>query len=258
MDPPAGYSRGKSVLSSCFISALQIGISIAVLAVIPQNGRHVGRMPLTYYILGAVLQFILTFLIRFSHKFIHQEKESIARKKIKRVPAIVLGSDDLGMKVVRHLESSTMFRAVSVVGEDAGRLLDGIPVISMDKIKDEISEKGIKAIFIADKKLNKEERDSIQSAAEGIEINDFTGYMSNLSGFLPLTNLVEVMEVPINVQIGNETFTFSSSEECLSNLPGEYDVVRVQAAKIILKKHEQDDSWMKVYQDQTGQDVSYF
>ena len=248
----------RIIFANLVTVALQVIISIIVLAVVPHNDRQVVRMPFTYYFLGAIFQFILTFIIRFSHKFIHQERESIAKKRLKNVPAMVIGSDDLGMKVVRHLEDSTMFRAVSIIGDDAGRMLDGIPVIPLDKIKEEIQKKDIKAIFIADKNLNKEEREIIQHAAEGLEINDFTGYMSNLHGFLPLTNLLDVVEVPITVQIGDEIQSFQSSEECLSELRGEYDVVKVQATRIILKKHEQDDSWMKVYQDQTGQDISYF
>lgn len=238
--------------------ALQVIISVLVLAVIPQEGRQVSRMPLTYYILGAILQFILVFLIRFSYKFVHQEKERLAKSKSDMVPALVIGSDDLGIKVVHHLENNTMFHAVSIAGEDAGRMLDGIRVIPLDKIGEEIQAKGIRAVFIADKKINKEERDLIRQVAEGLELNDFTGYMSNQSGFLPLTNLLDVMESPITVQIDDVTRTFDSAEECLSALPDEYDVVRIQSTKIILKKKVQDDSWMKVYQEQTGQDVSYF
>lgn len=248
----------RIILANLTTIVLQVGISLIVLAVIPQSGRHVSRMPLTYYILGGIFQFILVFLIRFSHKFVYQERERIAKKKQGNVPSLVIGTDDLGMKVVRHLENSTMFRAIAIAGEDAGRMLDGIPVTALDNIKETIREKGIKAVFIADKKLSREERDRIQEAAEGLEINDFTGYMSNLSGFLPLTNLLDVMEAPITVQVGEETRTFASAEECLSALAGEYDVVRIQASRVVLKQKEQDDSWMKVYQEQTGRDVSYF
>lgn len=237
---------------------LQVGISILILKVIPQEGRHVDRMPISYYILGAIFQFIFVFLIRFSHKFVYQEKERINKKKLDSIPALVVGSDDLGVKVVRHLGNSTVFHAVSIIGKDAGRLLDGIPVFPLEKMEDEIRGKGIKAIFIADKTLNKDERECIQQVAEGLEINDFTGYMSNLSGFLPLTNLLEVIETPITIRVDNETRTFSSAEECLAGLHGEYEVVRIYASEVVLKQKEQDTSWMKVYQDQTGQDVSYF
>ena len=41
-------------------------------------------------------------------------------------------------------------------------------------------------------------------------------------------------------------------------LAGEYDVMRVTATKVVLKPREQDTAWMKVYQEQTGQEVSFF
>ena len=82
--------------------------------------------------------------------------------------------------------------------------------------------------------------------------------MSNQSGFLPLTNLLDVMDMPIVVDVDGNEQEFTSAEECLSTLPGEYDVIKVQATKLILKKREEDTSWMKVYQEQTGHEVSYF
>ena len=255
----AGINDVNRIITGNVIAAvLQVAISIIVLAFVPQQERHVSRMPLSYYILGALFQFGLVFLIRFSYKFIRQERENIAKKKTKNIPTLVIGSGDLGMKVVRHIGSSTEFRAVSIIGKDDGRMMDGIPVVPMDKIEEEIRRKEIKAVFVADKTLTPEEREKIRQAADGLELNDFTGYMSNLSGFLPLTNLLEVMETPITIQIGSETRSFSSAEECLSMLPDEYDVIRIQATKVVLKKRQQDDSWMKVYQEQTGQDVSYF
>ena len=248
----------RIIFANLTTAVLQVGISLLILATLPQDGRYVDRMPLTYYILGAIFQFILVFLIRFSHKFIYQERERIARKKLNKIPALIIGSGDLGIKAVRHLENNTMFRAVAIAGEDAGRMLDGIPVILLDKITDAITEKNIKAVFIADKALSKDEREHIRQAAEGLEINDFTGYMSNLSGFLPLTSLLDVIEAPITVQIGDVTSTFSSAEECLAALTEEYEVIKVTATNIVLRKRQQDDSWMKVYQEQTGEDVSYF
>ena len=41
-------------------------------------------------------------------------------------------------------------------------------------------------------------------------------------------------------------------------LPGEYDITHLQASKLYLKKREEDKSWMKVYEEQTGHEVSYF
>ncbi len=235
---------------------IQIIISLIVLALKPMQDIH--RMPFSYYVIGAVLQFIYMALIRFSKKIFMVEKAKIDSKKSNKIPALIIGSGDLGQKVLHHLESNTLYRPVAIAGKDSGWMMDGVPVVSMDEIEEQIKEKEIQAVFIADKDLNKEQRDHIRQIAEGLEMDDFTGYMSNQVGFLPLTNLLEVIDMPIVVEVDGNEQKFDSAEECLSTLPGEYDVIKVQATKLVLKKREEDTSWMKVYQEQTGREVSYF
>ena len=253
----AGLNDMNRIITANAVTVvLQVGVSILSLAVLPE--ARASRMPFSYYVIGAVIQFIFVVLIRFSHKILLAEKTKIASRKIESVPALVVGSNELGRKIVHHLEENTVFRAVAIVGKDSGRMMDGVSVISMDAIEKTVNEKGIKAVFIAEKELTKEQRDQIRHAAKDIEINDFTGYMSNQTGFLPLTNLLEVMDMPINVIIDGEERTFTSAEECLSSLPGEYDITRVQASKMFLKKREEDKTWIQEYRNQTGQDVSFF
>ena len=232
-------------------------ISIVVLALRPLE-QNIHRMPFSYYVIGAVLQFIYMALIRFSKKIFMVEKAKIDSKKSNKVPALIIGSGDLGQKVRHHLDNNTLYRPVAIAGKDSGWMMDGVPVVSMDEIEEQIKEKEIQAVFIADKDLSKEQRDHIRQIAEGLEMDDFTGYMSNQVGFLPLTNLLEVIDMPIVVEVDGNEQKFDSAEECLSTLPGEYDVIKVQATKLVLKKREEDTSWMKVYQEQTGREVSYF
>lgn len=216
------------------------------------------RMPITYYVIGAFLQFLLTTLIRFSHRIISMEKFKIARGKMQTVPALVVGSGDLGSKVVRHLENNTPYQTVAIAGRDIGRTLDGIPVISTDEIADAVKAKNIKAVFIADRDLSKAQRDAISEAVQGLEVQDFTAQLSNMTGFLPVSGLMEVIEGPVTIEVDGRETRYASGLECLSSLEGEYRVQSVQAQKVTLKKAQADDSWMKVYQEQTGLDVSYF
>ena len=239
----------RILMASLATAAVQIGLSL-ILA---------GRMPVSYYTIGAFVQFLLITVIRFSYRFIMMEKAKIAKKGEPTVPALVVGSGDLGRKVIRHLEENTPYRAAVIVGKDSGRSMDGIPVVALEDIAGQVKAKSIKAVFVADKDLTKEQREQIRDAAKDLELNDFTGYMSNQSGFLPLTNLLDVMDMPIKVEMDDgQELTFVSAEECLSSLPGEYDITRVQASKLFLKKHEEDKSWMAEYRNQTGQDVSFF
>ena len=254
----AGLNDLNRIIKAHIVTTiLHVVISIIVLAIIPKD-KNIYRMPFSYYVIGAVLQFIYVTLIRFSRRIFMIEKAKIDRKRISNVPAMIIGSGDLGQKVLHHLESNTLYNTVAIAGKDSGWMMDGVPVISMEEIEEQIKEKDIQAVFIADKDLSREERDHIKQVSEGLEIDDFTGYMSNQTGFLPLTNLLDVMDMPIVVDIDGKEQQFSSAEECLSTLPGEYDVIKVQATKMVLKKREEDTSWMKAYQEQTGHEVSYF
>ena len=192
----------RIILANVTTAVLQVGVSVAIIAVLPE--AKASRMPFSYYAIGAIIQFMFVVVIRFSHKLLLAEKTKMASRKIERVPVLVVGSNELGRKVVHHLEDNTVFRAVAIVGKDNGRMMDGVPVISMGAVEKTVSEKSIKAVFIADKELTKEQRDQIKNAAKDIEINDFTGYMSNQTGFLPLTNLLEVMDMPVHVNVNGE------------------------------------------------------
>ena len=179
----AGLNDMNRIITANLVTVvLQVAASIGVLALLPES--QASRMPFSYYVIGAVIQFIFVVLIRFSHKILLAEKTKIASRKVETVPVLVVGSNELGRKIVHHLEDNTVFRAVAIVGKDSGRMMDGVPVISTDEIEKTVSEKGIKAVFIAEKELTKEQRDQIRHAAKDIEINDFTGYMSNQTGFI--------------------------------------------------------------------------
>ena len=254
----AGLNDLNRIIKAHIVTTiLHVVISIIVLAIIPKK-QNIYRMPFSYYVIGAVLQFIYVTFIRFWRRIFMIEKAKIDRKRISNVPAMIIGSGDLGQKVLHHLESNTLYKPVAIAGKDSGWMMDGVPVISLEEIETQIKEKEIKAVFIADKDLNREEREHIKAVSEGLEMDDFTGYMSNQTGFLPLTNLLDVMDMPIVVDVDGKEQQFNSAEECLSTLPGEYDVIKVQATKLVLKKREEDTSWMKVYQEQTGHEVSYF
>ena len=254
----AGLNDLNRIIKAHIVTTiLHVIISIIVLAVIPKE-QNIYRMPFSYYVIGTVLQFIYVTMIRFWRRIFMIEKAKIDRKRISNVPAMIIGSGDLGQKVLHHLESNTLYKPVAIAGKDSGWMMDGVPVVSLEEIEEQIKENEIKAVFIADKDLSREEREHIKAVSEGLEMDDFTGYMSNQTGFLPLTNLLDVMDMPIVVEVDGKEQQFNSAEECLSTLPGEYDVIKVQATKLVLKKREEDTSWMKVYQEQTGHEVSYF
>ncbi len=218
----------------------------------------VGRMPVSYYAIGGFLQFLMVAGIRFGYRFIRMEKGKIAKSKEDTIPALVIGSGDYGRKVVRHLEQGTPFRAVVIAGAASGRNMDGIPVVSLDEVEEQIKSKGIKAIFIADDALTKEQREKISQFSKGLEVRDFTGYLSNLSGSMPVSSLLEIAKGPVTLVMDGQEKVFDSAREALNTLPQRYEVKSISTPRIELEKGVTDESWIKEYKDETGEDVSFF
>lgn len=212
------------------------------------------RMPITYYVIGAILQFVMITAIRFSYRILLAEKKRM--KNGDRVPALIIGTGKLGRKVIRHLEENTPYRAVAIIGPDAGRNLDGIPVLPMASVKAVIEEKKIRAVFIGDRDLSKEDRQQIVSSITDQELVDFTGELSNLTGVIPVSSLLTITHGPVTLIIDGEEQRFDSGRKALESLKDSYDAAAISGARIELKKA--DNSWMKEYQEQTGEEVSFF
>lgn len=239
-----------------------IGAS-AITAVIHVIGTAVfiRRMPITYYVMGAVMQFLFITLIRFGYRILLVEKKKVTARNTPSVPAMIIGAGETARKAIHHLED-TPFRAAVVVDEkSAGKALDGIPIISD-------AEQGyaqVRAVFIADPGLSSEKRKAIRAACEekGLELQDYTGYLSNLAGKVPVTSLLEVIPGPVELEIDGKTRQYASGHEALEHLKDRFEVKSVEATKIVLTRPNTAayigyEAWAQQYKEETGEDISFF
>ena len=134
----------------------------------------------------------------------------------------------------------------------------GLPVVSLGEVAAQIKEKGIQAVFIADDALSNEQRDSIRKAADGLEVKDYTGYLSNLSGSMPVTSILEVAEGPVTLMMDGHARKFDSGREALSTLTQRYEVRRIISPTVEIEKEKTDMSWIDEHQKETGEEVSFF
>ncbi len=239
----------------------RIIMASAVTAVIQIAGTllFVGRMPISYYVIGAFLQYVFVSLIRFSYRFIMMEKGKIAKRFQESIPVLIVGSGDYGRKLLHHLEHNTPFQPVVIAGRDVGRNLDGVPVVPLDAIADQIKARGIKAVFIADDTLTADQRKSIGLAAEGLDIRDYTGFLSNMTGSIPVSSILEVTEGPVTLVLNGQERRFTSAHDAMITLTQRYEVKSITAPRIELEKGSgTDESWIREYEEQTGEDVSFF
>ena len=193
------------------------------------------RMPITYYILGTIFQYIFVVIIRFSYRAILVEKRKI-RSRGKNIPnCIVVGTGENGRRVFKHLEEANAYRPIAVVGSGSGTM-DGVPITSIDTVNWE----DIDAVFIADPLLSIDERNRIkEKCGNKIEIQDYTGYFSNLGGKLSVTELLSIISGPVTIDINGVEKIFSSGEEAIQSFTKQYDVKELKGnIKIQLVDHQ--------------------
>jgi len=197
-----------------------------------------GDMPKSYYIVGGLLQCVMIAAIRFSYRAFQGMRDRNEKRRSWTIPAVVVGTGDCAREFVRHLEENTIFEVVMIAGKNSGNTLNGVPVVDIKSIPMWVQYHDIKAVFLADETLSKQEKDEIREAAKGAEVRDYIDYLSEAANVIPLNNLLEIAEGPLTVVLDGAERHYASADECLvalSNGKG-YEVMRVSGAKIELKK----------------------
>ena len=219
------------------------------------------RMPITYYVIGALLQFCLISTIRFSYRIFLVEKRKVSNRKNPTVPAMVIGAGETARKTI-HLLEETPFRATVVVDSaSVGKTLDGVQVIA-DYSK---ALSSVKAVFIADPGLGTEKRQEIKAACEasGTEVQDVTGYLRNLSGRIPVSGLLEIAKGPVTLVIEGQEQTYENGRAALATLHERYEIRALEGARIELTRADSGaymgyEAWAQQHKEQYGEEISFF
>lgn len=231
------------------------------------------RMPITYYIIGALLQFIFVSVIRFAYRFIIVEHKKIASRNLPAINVMVIGAGEIGRRVIKQLEDDSAYRPVCVIDSKSdtdGKTFDGIPVLSgAAQVESAISKYGVKAVFIADPALSGDSREAVKNLCEskGLDLQDYTGFLSNLTGRLSLTGLLEAAKCPVIINNGGQTNEYGNGHDALQHLTDRYAINTVTAngSKLVIDVSENKseaysgyEAWLQKHKEETGEEVSYF
>lgn len=193
----AGINDMNRIIGASLVTAILHVIGTAV---------FIRRMPITYYFIGAVLQFLFITLIRFGYRIWLVEKKKIANRKKSGSPAMVIGAGEAARRMIGDLDDSDSFLPVCVLdskGGTYGKMMDGIPVYGgVDRLPGLISQFDIKHIFIADPLLQPEIKAEIEQICKEnhIELQDY-GYSIYLSGNEELEETHEVVAEPAKKKV---------------------------------------------------------
>lgn len=114
----------------------------------------VGRMPVSYYLIGIAIQFCLTLGIRFSYRFVlllrGRTNKGINEKKV-----MLIGAGAAGQMIFRDIKSAreTNEKVACFIDDNPnkwGRYIDNVPVFGgRDRILEAVDKFGITKIYVA-------------------------------------------------------------------------------------------------------------
>lgn len=150
------------------------------------------RMPITYYILGIIIQLMLMLLIRFSYRFVSLERSKRVRLHQNSTAhrVMLIGAGSAGQMIIRDLHSTKEVneRVCCIIDDDKnkwGRFIDGVPVVGgRDDILLNVEKYKIEKIFLAIPSASAEERRDILDICKetSCELKNLPGVYELVSG----------------------------------------------------------------------------
>lgn len=234
----------------------------------------VRRMPLSYYCIGAVIQFCLIVASRFWYRLLMIEgRKFLKSKNDVSLRAMIVGSGESGRLILKQLERENLARPVCVLNyKDNGitGTLNGIPIISgMNKLQDAIRKYQVNYVIIADTLMSVEIRNQIKEQCQSaeIEVQDFSGYFQTTGNEITLKKLVEYTNGEVILNMDGSSRTFADGEQALMSVTGKYTVKSLSAEgnKLVIElqknsvvRNDLNEMWVQKQEQETGEQISFF
>ena len=161
--------------------------------------RFYHRMPISYYCIGIVLQFILVMGIRFAYRLVlllrerHSSADSLSR-------VMLIGAGSAGQMILRDIQRSTELgdRVVCIIDDNPNkwhRYIDGIPIVGgRDDILSAAEKYRVDKIILAIPSATAAERRDILSICKetNCELKNLPGMYQLVSGAVTVSALKNV------------------------------------------------------------------
>lgn len=204
----ASFSELNRILTASVITTVihVLGITLCV-----------QRMPISYYMIGAVMQMGLITLVRFSYRYITLERarREAAQRAVHNV--MVIGAGPTGRTILRELNSSEQMdaKACCIIDDNEnkwGRLVEGVLIYGgRDSIMQAVEKYHIDQIYFAIAHINPEDRRDILNICKETkcEIKTIPGLSQLAKGDVSLSRM---KPVAIEDLLGRETIKVNMDE----------------------------------------------
>ena len=216
----ASYKELIHVFTACAVTSVFHTVFITVLF-------H--RMPISYYVFGALFQFIFVLAIRFSYRFILLLRKTRAADPGKVSNVMIIGAGEAGTMLLRDISTTDKIdgdKVVCFIDDNKnkwGRYIDGIPVAGgRDSIFYNVKKYSVDKIYISVPSANAESKRDLLSICNetGCEIKSLPGMFQLINGEITTSNLKSVTiedllgRDPINIQ-NEATFAYIKGQTVL-------------------------------------------
>lgn len=204
----ASFDELNRIFVASFITTIFSWIGITVLFM---------RMPMSYYIIGPIVQLCLITAVRFSYRYITMERQRRELKEKKLHNAMIIGAGAAGKAILRELHNSSESetRVCCLIDDNSnkwGRFMDGVPIVGgRDSIFENIDKYGIDKILIALPTATMEQRREILNICKETECE-----LKLLPGIYQLTNgevsVSKLKDVDVEDLLGREPIHVDMNE----------------------------------------------
>lgn len=236
----------------------------------------VGRMPRTYYALGAMIQFMLMMAVRFSYRILKGEYIRLSRnKKFGSLNVMIIGAGETARIFLQQIYSDKDNAAnpVCVIdgrNREKGTIFYGLPVVGgLEDIPNIAAKYNVRTAIIADSLMSAEQRETARRICKDLEIGvqDFSGY-NQVTSAIGFNQLMSITDGPVQIRYKGKTRDYGNGEQAAMALPEGYvvkeissagsGVIRVRIEENLVKLNNVNEAWVQSYEKETGEEISFF
>ena len=163
------------------------------------TGR-IGRMPISYYMVGMGLQFLAVLGIRFSYRFVLLERAKRKKANAKLIRVMLVGAGDAGEMILREIQrmKEETMQVCCIIDDNPnkwGRYIENVPIVGgRNEIIASAEKYQIDKIFVAVPSASADDKREILNICKetGCELKNLPGIYQMMFGYATLGDLKDV------------------------------------------------------------------